>query len=421
MADFVRWALSQLDLSWEETDGRGRLPLPEADRAAFPGRAELRFALEHSRSDDSAETLDPEGPFVGWLARRLRAQGSAVHLRPCEQPTSVADVASRLFAAYRVDGGQIHLAGCQLEDVPFPRLSFAAREQGRPIVRHVFVTGDGSSVSEELASELGLLDVEPIHKFPPRIDEAALAALVAAGRRIAAKSSATRDPSATCPEPLATAVVWVKRASGKLQFTIGETTVWLPFAGWASLLAAPEYVGEHSGAGGYHLAATDDGRIDLAEQIIACQHSGRRVLASELVTCCVTGKQVLAEFTDNCPVAGSPALVDQFAACAVCRERVSKAALSEQTCAACRQISKVKKDDPRLVWIMGEHRGLQRWGRWQLAETEQAYIARAESLWKRLLVVIDKRSLAVRHMATAGRFSPTWTAVSSAERQSLLG
>lgn len=421
MADFVRWVLSQLELTWEETDGRGKLPLPEADRAAFQGRAELQFALEQPAAEGAVESLDPEGPFIGWLIDRLRAQGAAVHVRPCGQPTSVADVASRLFAAYRVDGGQIHLAGCQLEDVPFLRLSFAANEQGRPVVRHVFATGDGASVPNELVNELGLLDIEPIHKFPPRIDEKSLAALVSSGRRIAAKSGSARDPSSTCVEPLATAVVWVKQVSGKLQFTVGETTVWLPFAGWASLLEPPEYVGEHSSASGCHLAATDDGRIDLAEQIGACQHSGRRVLASELVTCCVTGKRVLAEFTDNCPVAGSPALFDQFATCAVCRQRVSKAALCEQTCAACRQMSKVTRDDPRLVWIMGEHRGLQRWSRWQLAETEQAYIARAESLLKRLLVVIDKHSLTVRHLATANRFASAWTAVSSAEKQSLLG
>ena len=32
IADFVRWALAQLELSWDETDGRGRLPLPSRCR-----------------------------------------------------------------------------------------------------------------------------------------------------------------------------------------------------------------------------------------------------------------------------------------------------------------------------------------------------------------------------------------------------
>ncbi len=421
IADFVRWALTQLELSWEEVDGCGKLPLPEADRAAFQGRLELKLAFESSPSDSSAESLDLDSPFVSWLVDRLRAAGPAVHIRPCEQPTAVAEVASRLFDAYRVDGGLIHLGGCQLADVAFLRLSFAANENGHAVVRHVFVSHDGASVSEALATELGLLDVEPIHKFPPRIEVAALKTLIAAGRRIATKCGSSRDPSASIVEPLAIALVWVKHASGKLQFTVGETTVELPFAGWAELLDAPPYVGEHSGASGFHLAATDDGRIDVADQIASCQHSGRRVLNEELVTCSVTGKRVLAEFTDQCPVSGSPALVDQFSSCSICRQRVSKAVLEQQTCAACRQLSKTRKDDPRLVWIMGEHPGLQRWNRWQLAETEQVYVGQAESLLKRLLVVVDKHSLSVRHLATAGRFSPTWTMVSKAEKQNLLG
>jgi hypothetical protein len=421
IADFVRWALAQLEFSWEEVDGCGKLPLAEADRAAFQGRSELTLAFAGSRPGSSATSLDPDGRFVGWLMDRLRAAGPAVHVRPCEQPTAVAEVASRLFDAYRVDGGQIHLGGCQLDDVAFLRLSFAANENGRPVVRHVFVSHDGASVPDELVTALGLLDVEPIHKYPPRIDDAALNALIASGRRIAAKNSSSRDPSATIVEPLAIAVVWVKHASGKLQFTIRETTVELPFADWASLLAAPPYLGEHSGASGFHLAATDDGRIDLVDHIASCQHSGRRVLDEELVTCSVTGKRVLVEFTDPCPVSGSPALVDQFATCSNCRQRVSKAVLEQHTCAACRQLSKIKKDDPRLVWIVGEHPGLQRWSRWQMAETEQAYIAQAESLLKRLLVVVDKHSLAVRHLATASRFSPMWAPVSIAEKQNLLG
>lgn len=421
IADFVRWALTQMELPWEETDGCGKLPLPEADRAAFQGRSELKLAFEGPPPDSSVESLDPNGPFVSWLMDRLRATGPAVHVRPCEQPTAVAEVASRLFEAYRVDGGQIQLGGCQLDDVSFLRLSFAANENGQFVVRHVFVSHDGASVPDELATELGLVDVEPIHKYAPRIDDTTLNALIAAGRRIAAKSGSSRDPSATIVEPLAIAVVWVKHASGKLQFTIGETTVELPFAAWAGLLEAPPYVGEHSGASGFHLAATDDGRIDVADHIASCQYSGRRVLDDELVTCSVTGKRVLGEFTDQCPVSGSPALVEQFASCSVCRQRVSKSVLDEQTCAACREIAKIKKDDPRLVWMMGEHPGLQRWNRWQLAETEQVYIGQAERLLKRLLVVVDKHSLAVRHLATSSRFSPTWAVVSTAEKQNILG
>jgi hypothetical protein len=319
-----------------------------------------------------------------------------------------------------VEAGQVHLGGCQLTDLAFLRLSFAANEGGRSCVRHVFVSHDGTTVPDSLANDLGLLEVEPIHKFPPRIDDAALDALIAAGRRMAAKSSSSRDPSATTVEPLAIAVVWVKHASGKLQFTVGETTVETPFSGWARIIKAPPYVAEHSGASSFHLAATDDGRIDAYESIASCEHSGRRVLAIELVTCCVTGKRVLEEFTELCPVSGNYALIEQFGACSVCRQRVSKMALDEETCDACHKLSKIKKDDPRLVWILGEHSGLEHWSRWRLSETADVYIAQAERLVKRLLVVVDKETLAVKHLATSGRWSSTWSPVPEASRQEEL-
>jgi hypothetical protein len=407
-------------LSWDETEGLGRLPLDGADRADFDGQAELQLALDASASDSSVESIHPESRFGNWLAKRLRAAGPAVNVRPGDQPTAVNDVATRLFDAYRVEGGQVHLGGCQLADLAFLRLSFAANEEGRPCVRHVFVSHDGSTVPDKLANDLGLLEVEPIHKYPPRLDDASLDALIGAGRRIAAKHSSSRDPSATTAEPIAIAVVWVKHASGKLQFTVGETTVEAPFSGWARTIEAPPYVAEHSGASSFHLAATDDGRIDALESIASCEHSGRRVLALELVTCSVTGKSVLEEFAEICSVSGNYALIEQFGTCSVCRQRVGKTALDEETCDACHKLSKIKKDDPRLVWILGEHAGLDLWSRWRLTETADVYIAQAERLVKRLLVVIDKETLSVRHLATGGRFSSGWIPVSGDQRAAIL-
>ena len=273
---------------------------------------------------------------------------------------------------------------------------------------------------DQLARDLGLTTVEPIMQLPPRLDQTALNALIASGRRVAAQSASSRDPSAEVIEPLAATLVWVKQASGKLQFTIGENSANLPFSGWAALIKPQPFVAQHSGASTFHLAMTDDGRIDAAEEIVTCDHSGRRVLKQELVTCSVTNKQVLEEFTQLCPVSGRPALKEEFDQCSTCREQVSRAVLQNGVCTACREMSKIKKDDPRLVWILGEHAGLDRWNRWQLSETQNVYIARADSLLKRLLVVVDKETLAVHHLATAGRFSSVWIPVAEEARDELL-
>ena len=420
LGDFVRWAMTQSQLTFEEQGGVACLQLSEADREAFDGQAELRVALQSQSSDTGLESIALEGRLCTWLLERLKAAGPSAHVRPRKQPLAVNDISARLFAGYHIDGGQVHLGGCQLTDFPFLRLSFAATENGKTVIRHLFVAHDGSSVSDQLAKDLGLLDVEPITKHPPRLEEGTLDTLVAAGRRVAVQSCTTRDPSAATIEHLVATLVWVKQASGQLQFTIGDATALLPFSGWATLIEPQPFVAQHSGASTYHLSATDDGRIDAVEEIATCEHSARRILRQELVACSVTGKQVLEEFTDLCPVSGKPTLSDEFASCGQCRERVSRSVLEEDICTACRELTKIKKDDPRLVWILGEHTGLDRWNRWQLSETQNVYIARADSLLKRLLVVVDKETLSVHHLATTGRLSSVWIPVADGAREELL-
>ena len=420
LADFVRWGLAQLDLAWQETEGCARLELPEEHGANFDGKSELTLALDPV-AESAAEAISLDGRFCQWLTEQLRAESPVASVRPVEQPAAVNDVVSRLFDAYRVDDGQAHLGGCQLEDFAFLRLTFPATDsRGRDCVSHLFVAHDGSSVSDQLAETLGLLDVTPILDLPPRIDKGSLGALVAAGRRIAAQSCSQRDPQAKIVEPLATAIVWVKHAGGKLQFTIADATVELPFSGWAKLIEAPAYVSAASGGSGFHLAATDDGRIDLASEIAQCENSGRRVLRQELVTCSVTRKRVLAELTRTCPVTGEAALEEEFEYCTTCMQEVSRTALEMGICAGCRNLAKIRGDDPRLVWIVSEHKGLARWSRWKMAETSEVYIAQAASLMKRLLVVVDKESLSVRHLAVSSRFSSKWDPVQNDDFSQIL-
>ena len=415
-ARFVEWALAELDIPFQADEGDLVVSLPATDQAAFGGQSTIRLAAHgNGNGADDREPLDWDGRFGHWLRQRL-AQPEAIHARP-QQPMAVTDVTAKLFGAYSVEGGQIHLAGCQLTDHPFLRLSFAG-DNGD--VRHIYVAPDGSSVSDELVPRLGLDELQPILKHPPRLDDAALRSLIAAGRRIAAKQSTSRDPSAATVEPLAAAVLWVRHAEGRLQFTIGAATTDHSFSGWAALLQPEPFFGKESGVSSFKLAATDEGQIEPAEAIGVCQKSGRRVLLQELVECGVTGMRVLPEFTEVCPVSGRPTLRGEFAQCQRCRQRVGKAVLSEGVCSACRGLAKVSKDDPRLVWIFGEHSGLDRWKQWQLAETETVYIAQASSLLKQLLVVVEKESLAIRRLAVRNRLSKTWDDLDEASRSDLL-
>ncbi|HYO24068.1 MAG TPA: hypothetical protein VEQ85_03885 [Lacipirellulaceae bacterium] len=418
-AQFVRWLLGQLQLPVECDGADAVLVLPPQDRDEFAGQQRLRLPMRGAAAAGQ-ESLAWDGRFGRWLLQRTQQAGSALHARPRVQPMAVSEIAARLFPAYQVDGGQMHLAGCQLTDHPFVRLSFAGDEPDGDI-RHVYVAPDGSTVGDQLVPQLGLDDLTPLVKGAPRLDPTRQAALVAAGRRIAVKQSTSRHPDAVAVEPIAVAVIWVRHAEGRVQFAIGAAAAALAFSSWARLLEAPPFQARHSGAQTFHLAATDDGRIDAAEQIEACQQSGRRVLKGELVPCSVTGKRVLADFTAKCPVSGRPALRHEFATCMTCRQRVSKVVMVEGRCGACRTLTRVGKDEPRLAWILGEHAGLDAWNRWRLAETADVYIAEAAGMLKRLLLVVDKETLAVRRLATATRLNSDWAEAPEAERPNYLG
>ena len=129
--DFVRWALTQLKLDFVEAAGVACLPLPEADQESFPGQVELKLPLQPGAQDESCEAIELDSHFGQWLLSRLHAIGPTVPIRPTEQPTAVNDIAQNLFAAYQVDGGRVHLGGCQLTDYPFLRLSFVTTDNGQ--------------------------------------------------------------------------------------------------------------------------------------------------------------------------------------------------------------------------------------------------------------------------------------------------
>jgi hypothetical protein len=381
-------------------------------------RGRLVFADDDPQT--KSQTPRQVEPLV-WLVERLGKQGPAAHARPTAQPEAVHAISQRLFRAYQIDGGQMHLAGCQLIDRPFLRLSYLNKSSRNGAVRHVFVAPDGSSVEEDLVTKLGLNTISPVDGLAPRIAPHDLRALVGSGERMAAQLTGRRNPAASAGEPIAVTVIWAKRAEGRIQFSIGGQSAMLPFAGWANTLAPPPFVCQHSGAETFHLAAVDDGRLVAAEQIATCERSGRHALRNELVECQATGQHVLAEYTATCPVLGLPALEDHFAECNRCRQRVSSPALVRDTCAACRGVKRVELDDPRLVWLTGEYPVLGKFKRIRLAETETCYIVRCSTLLRQFLLVCNRETLAVERLATRRRGPFQWTDIPMDQWRAELG
>ena len=160
------------------------------------------------------------------------------HERPVTAPNAVHEVAARLLAAYTVDGGQVHLAGCQFEERPFLRCQ---TERG-----DVFLTAEGSLAESTLVAELGLSTTRQLEEAPARLSAAQLRTMQAAARSLDGLTS-------TVPT-----VVWARHAAGALQFTFGIESVRLPFAGWAQTVDPAPCVCPLPGRETFHMAATDD-------------------------------------------------------------------------------------------------------------------------------------------------------------------
>jgi hypothetical protein len=327
------------------------------------------------------------------------------HAVPADQPHSVHQIAERLFPAYTVEGGAMHLAGCLLDDRLFLRVAPPAG----PASASLYLDSAGRPVEAALIEQLGLEQLATVAR-PPRRCDAELAAVVAVADRLLPQAADSPNPYTA---------IWAKYANGTLRFTIDERSVDLPFDGWARTLAPPPYPCPYTGVATFHLAATDDGRIAAAEQIASCAESGRRVLINELIPCSATGKRVLSDLIVLCPVTAQRLLSTATIACQACRQNVAPAALERGVCVACRSLAAIDKDDPRMARLLHEHPEWERWGSWKLAETATVYILSAARWLKRVLLVVDRQTLELRTLAVGYRFLSGWETV-PAEQQSLV-
>jgi hypothetical protein len=128
-----------------------------------------------------------------------------------------------------------------------------------------------------------------------------------------------------------------------------------------------------------------------------------------------------------CPVTGERAPRERFLTCSMCREAVSPLAFAadlarveKRRCFACRRLTKVRKDDPRMARVLHEHPRLDDWSRWRLSETARVYILVASRLAGKLLVVLDKETLSPKRVAESGPFLMRWSDLPEVQREAEL-
>lgn len=333
-----------------------------------------------------------------------------LHYTP-EQPGSLPELTARLFPAYRVEGGRVYLAGCQWEDRLFLRLR--GQQNGR--AEEIWIDDHGQPLLPDQVQQLGLREIRPVTAPPPYAPAMFQRAIEQARERAAAVFG--QEGGAGVEE---IAAVWCKFVEGKLRFTIGSASVDLPFSGWARSVQAPPFICPRTGRAVFHIAAADDGQILDASAVGVCEVSGRRLPVDELVPCSWTGKRADKKLMGVCSLSGQPVLQAELLPCSVCQQKVSPAVLEEGVCSACRGLQPVSKADPRMARLLAEYPLLDRWRRWQLAETQSVYVLAASGLWKKLLVVVDKETLELRHLATGNRLQTHWQPVEPSQYSFVL-
>ena len=361
------------------------------------------------------------------------AQKPSISAKIPRQPApSIAELSAKLYAAYRVDGGSVRLAGCELQPRPIlHRILHATSDSAgdkTPISAAIveiksspnsdvhsgqqieqFVTLLGQPLDAATVADLGLNDLLKLDK-PPRFssDEVRLVAELL-------QSSSDSEGATDAAE-----IIWCRFASGKLRFTIDDQFVDVPFADWLARLVPPPLACPHSGRSTFHVAAIDDGRIVAAEAIATCEITNQRMLQNDLVTCNVTGKKVAAELTEVCPATGQPVLRSEMVECPTCRNRVSPQAIARDRCRICREPPTLIKTDSRIAPIFATHPGLNRWHHWKMAAGPQTYMLEACSLWRQLLIVLDRQTLKPLRVAGRSRLQRLWTDLPQSEWPEVL-
>ena len=185
---------------------RGSAPPAQADPASHGLQGGGALALEGVRSArpiirqlkalvDDAVSRPEDAPTPDGTVEVL-------HAVPRKQLARVHDVAQRLFSAYTVHAGHVHLAGCELIDRMILRLVYRRHDQpadnsARASV--VFVAESGDPITPELVNSLGLSETELVAQHPQVSDEAIERLLHSATRlalaTLAAAASGTKLPT----------------------------------------------------------------------------------------------------------------------------------------------------------------------------------------------------------------------------------
>ncbi len=443
---FAAWAVDELccALAFDGTTYRLEQDTFDANRDANqadsnPSASKIRrrWSLRRSAKTESVETdAEATGPLLTattqtellkGLIAKLEEKPTPANLCPQYEPEAVHELTDRLFDAYELDGGKALVAGCHLEEIPFIRftqigsVNGSATEQENTsvgktddgsIVLHRYFDIEGEAVSAKLVKELGLNETKQAKEPLPRLSVHALDQITTF------KKLMVEDVGLESSHLLA--IVWARRASGRLRFEFGDQSVEAPFEGWAKTLTAPPVVCPRTGRETFSLTSLDNHEIVASEEVVRCEVTGHRHVAADLERCSVTGKQVEPDLLKPCPLSGDLVLTTEFGTCPRCRLSIPQKFIDQTGCQICHGAKRIEANHPSWSAIQAKYAESARISgrnfarpqlRWQMAETDDTIVLVHDGWFRRRVATFDKSTLELKHQAEASRFSNTWCPV----------
>lgn len=403
---YAAWSAEQLGCALSFDGTTFRLVKDHFDEAVGEDQATVstirrRWSLRRSkRETPSTDEIQPllevtsEREVILGLFSLINEKSEPPNLRPCSQPLAVHEITESLFAAYCLDNGKLHVAGCQLKDIPFWRMTTLAEstDNAPPTLVHHFFDASGQQIDEELINNLELDQTISCEEIPYRVDEKVLS---------------IRNQLMDQTSVGAVSLVWVRHASGLLRFEFGEESVDTEFQGWIKTLKPPAAICPQTGVETYHLSTTDDGRIIAAEQIAICEVSGKRYPADELESCAETGKRVTPELLTTFVFTGERILKSEMRQCDRCKTWVPASRLSRTGCLVCDSAKCLAELPVPPAELFADFPKLAK-QKWLVSESEDKTILVNEGWFRRRVAIVDNLTRKLVYLAEASRLSSVW-------------
>jgi len=340
------------------------------------------------------------------------------HATPLDQPQQVHQLTSKLYAAYQVEGGNVQLAGCTLDDIPFIAVEFRLPKSDSLSTWYLDV--QGNRLDSTVIDQLSLDKVETTTREKLRLRSSEVTQIAETAVQHLDQLIENGSPSI-----VSLTLIWLKYASGKLTVSIGDQSQSIPFQNWAHKMIEDDYVPPPfqcpaTGKESYQVVAADDGKITTRDSLGQCEVSGHSAVETDLKRCCFTNKRALPQFLSTCEVSGDLILESVVKRCQRCDQAANPHYLTEGVCNSCRSMAAIASDDPRLRKWQEVHSGLGRWSHFSFAESHANYLLQAKSWLSKHLFVIDKSNSEIIFAGKSPRWANRFRALSADEKSLLL-